>query len=239
MIYTKLLNKVSTQIRCWNSPLPILIVICLVGVMQNVIYSSHQYVISYIRAFLISILFIFMVFLIISWFNLLSFNNNNFSFTFSRRVLLSYHFGFLLFLVSEFMLFFWLFWSFFHYSWIPSVNIGASWPSYGIEVIDWKGLSFFNTCILISSSLILNWVEWNIIIITKRIYILIGLINVILWGLLFLIAQYVEYSKLPFAIRDSVYSNIFYAITGLHLSHVLLGILLLTIVFIKGLKNTS
>lgn len=43
----------------------------------------------------------------------------------------------------------------------------------------------------------------------------------------FLICQYIEFSRLPFNFKDSIYGTLFYSITGLHLIHVLIGSVLL------------
>jgi cytochrome c oxidase subunit I+III len=51
-------------------------------------------------------------------------------------------------------------------------------------------------------------------------------------GFLFILSQYEEFSRLPFNIKDSVYGNIFYSITGLHLLHVSLGLIVLIIFYI-------
>jgi len=59
--------------------------------------------------------------------------------------------GMLLFIVSEIMFFFAFFWSFFHSSLIPSISIGAVWPPQGIEVLNFLGLPFLNTLLLLSS----------------------------------------------------------------------------------------
>jgi cytochrome c oxidase subunit 3 len=44
--------------------------------------------------------------------------------------------GMLLFILSEIMLFFAFFWAFFHFSLIPSVNIGAVWPPVGTQELN-------------------------------------------------------------------------------------------------------
>merc|ERR1711904_724912 len=50
-------------------------------------------------------------------------------------------------------------------------------------------------------------------------------------GLLFLNLQIKEYRLLGFYISDSFYSSTFYFVTGLHFSHVLVGIILLGLTF--------
>jgi len=41
--------------------------------------------------------------------------------------------------------------------------------------------------------------------------------------------QYYEYSVAPFNISDSVYGSVFYMLTGLHGSHVIIGTLFLIV----------
>merc|ERR1712010_70222 len=50
-------------------------------------------------------------------------------------------------------------------------------------------------------------------------------------GLLFLFMQVCEYQLLCFYISDSFYASSFYLITGLHFSHVIVGVILLGLTF--------
>merc|ERR1712216_376633 len=50
-------------------------------------------------------------------------------------------------------------------------------------------------------------------------------------GLLFLFLQIYEYQLLYFYISDSFYASSFYLITGLHFSHVIVGVILLGLTF--------
>jgi cytochrome c oxidase subunit 3 len=61
--------------------------------------------------------------------------------------------GFLLFIVSEIMLFFGFFWAFFHGSLSPALEIGSIYPPDGIRVINPFGFPLYNTAILIISGL--------------------------------------------------------------------------------------
>lgn len=60
--------------------------------------------------------------------------------------------GFLLFIISEVMLFFSFFWALFHSALAPSVWIGAQWPPEGILTISWFGAPLMNTLLLLASS---------------------------------------------------------------------------------------
>lgn len=59
--------------------------------------------------------------------------------------------GFILFIISEIMLFFGFFWAFFHSSLSPAVQIGAVWPPLGVDFITIKGFAVANTIILLTS----------------------------------------------------------------------------------------
>jgi cytochrome c oxidase subunit 3 len=65
--------------------------------------------------------------------------------------------GFLLFLLSEAMLFFPFFWSFFHGTLSPSVALGGIWPGVGVnkEVLEPHLLPLVNTAVLLSSGMAL------------------------------------------------------------------------------------
>ena len=45
--------------------------------------------------------------------------------------------------------------------------------------------------------------------------------------------QFIEFSRLPFNYNDSIYSTMFYSITGLHLLHVVIGTILLLFTLYK------
>jgi cytochrome c oxidase subunit III len=52
-------------------------------------------------------------------------------------------------------------------------------------------------------------------------------------GTIFLICQGIEYIETPFHINDSVYGSAFYMLTGLHGLHVIIGVLFLTVFFVR------
>jgi heme/copper-type cytochrome/quinol oxidase subunit 3 len=56
------------------------------------------------------------------------------------------------------------------------------------------------------------------------------LINVtLLLAYLFLALQFIEYTELTFSISDSVYSSLFFLLTGFHGMHVLVGTVFLAV----------
>lgn len=150
----------------------------------------------------------------------------------TRRVNFNFLLGMILFILSEVMFFFAFFWSYFHFSLNPSMQIGACWPPYGILVIPYNGLPLINTCLLLSSGVTITWS--HIALKEKsRIQCILGLFLTICLALLFLRVQMFEFQNASFTIADSVYGSIFFFITGLHGSHVFIGMLLLTVSFLR------
>ena len=81
--------------------------------------------------------------------------------------------GFILFIVSEALLFFSLFWAFFHNSLSPSVELGAVWPPVGIEVLNPWQVPLLNTIILLSSGIICQkWIFQDLFIKLPNLYAL-------------------------------------------------------------------
>ena len=68
-----------------------------------------------------------------------------------------YILGSILFILSEFMLFFSFFWAFFHSSVSPSIFVGNCWPPVNIYVLNAWHIPFLNTVILVISGITVNW----------------------------------------------------------------------------------
>jgi cytochrome c oxidase subunit 3 len=69
----------------------------------------------------------------------------------TKEVQVGLRYGVLLFILSEVMFFFSFFWTFFHSSLSPVIQIGAVWPPLGIQIIDPWGLPLLNTLLLLTS----------------------------------------------------------------------------------------
>jgi cytochrome c oxidase subunit 3 len=61
--------------------------------------------------------------------------------------------GFILFIVSEIMLFFGFFFAFFHSALCPSILLGAEFPPVGITIIPVFLFPLYNTCLLLLSGI--------------------------------------------------------------------------------------
>lgn len=135
--------------------------------------------------------------------------------------------GFLLFLVSEVMLFVGFFWAFFYSGFISNYFVfGGNFPPTGIVIIEPYSIPLYNTIILIFSGVVVTWGHRSIIL-NKSKDVIFSLFGTILLGLLFLSLQIFEYYESYFNISDSIYSCSFFLLTGLHGMHVFLGCILL------------
>lgn len=134
--------------------------------------------------------------------------------------------GFLLFIVSEIMLFFGFFWAFFHMALSPDMTLGLTWPPIAILVINPLDIPLFNTLLLLLSGFSLTWAHKALV--NNMIKdVLDGMIITIWLGSFFLILQIMEYYESTYSFNDSVYGCTFYMLTGLHGMHVFVGVTLI------------
>lgn len=149
------------------------------------------------------------------------------SWNFSRGEINVITTAFNLFLITEILVFLLLFWAWFHASVTPTIWIGNTWPTTGIVAPKWWGIGLYNTTILFISSCFITWCELSLKLRNSSVEIFTSLFWGICASLHFLICQYIEFSRLPFNYKDSIYGTLFYSITGLHLIHVVIGTILL------------
>jgi cytochrome c oxidase subunit III len=129
-------------------------------------------------------------------------------------------FGFIVFLVSESMLFLGLFVAYFTFR-----SVAPSWPPVGTPDLELL-LPGINTIILLSSSFVIHNAD---VAIKKsnvsgfRMWFLITMAM----GLTFLAGQLYEYNHLEFGLKTNLFSSTFYVLTGFHGLHVLVGILMM------------
>lgn len=132
-------------------------------------------------------------------------------------------FGFVLFLVSEVLLFAGFFWAFFDRFFHPSAITGGNSMPMGLEILIWYKKPLYGTVVLLFSAIAFNgasycmkWGSWTVAV----LYSYLGLFL----GYLFYVIQINEYRHLSFGISDSVYAGSFYLLTGFHGFHVVIGI---------------
>ena len=98
------------------------------------------------------------------------------------------------------------------------------WPPQGVKLPELT-ISSINTVILIGSSFVMQWALSSI----RRGEVnrlRIGLAIAFLMGAVFLSIQIYEYTQLEFVPQDHAYGSLFWSITGLHATHVLVGLLM-------------
>merc|ERR1712073_282964 len=133
---------------------------------------------------------------------------------------------FFLFLASEALLFISFFWASFHSLSSPSLGI---WPGEGFYVPDPCELTFANTLLLSNAAVSLGG-AFESLEISSSFLIFFSLFSFIL-GWTFICLQIKEFRIMGLSINDSVYSSLFFFLTGLHFFHLLLGLLLLSLFF--------
>ena len=117
--------------------------------------------------------------------------------------------GFILFIVTEIMFFFSLFWAYFHSALNPYYLV---WPPIGIELINPWSIPLLNTLLLLYSGVTATWAHHSFIN-KNRENSLIGLYLTILLGFIFFLLQLFEYTYSSFDITDSVYGSTFFITT--------------------------
>merc|ERR1711953_870048 len=133
---------------------------------------------------------------------------------------------FLLFLVSEGLLFVSFFWTSFHS--LSSLTLGIC-PVEGFYLPDPSELTFANTLLLSNAAISLGNAFISLEI-SLQFLIFFSLFSFILaWT--FISLQIKEFRIMGLSINDSVYSCLFFFLTGLHFFHLLLGLLLLSLFF--------
>nr|YP_010626559.1 cytochrome c oxidase subunit III [Cheiracanthium insigne]WBK17747.1 cytochrome c oxidase subunit III [Cheiracanthium insigne] len=144
--------------------------------------------------------------------------------------------GMILFIVSEVFFFISFFWTFFHSSLGPNIELGALWPPVGIIAFNPFQVPLLNTVILLASGVSITWCHQAIL---KNNMMVAKNSLMITWmlGLYFLMLQWFEYKMASFGISDSVYGSIFFMTTGFHGFHVIVGTLFLFLMWLRMLNS--
>nr|YP_009517262.1 cytochrome c oxidase subunit 3 [Tephrocybe rancida]AYE93179.1 cytochrome c oxidase subunit 3 [Tephrocybe rancida] len=140
--------------------------------------------------------------------------------------------GMILFIISEVFAFLSVFWAFFHSSLSPAIEIGGSWPPLGITPLDPFAIPLLNTFLLLSSGAFVTFGH-HALIAGNRKAAINGVFITIILAIIFTALQYFEYSEAGFTMSDGVYGSAFYASTGLHGFHVIIGTLFILVGFIR------
>jgi cytochrome c oxidase subunit 3 len=138
--------------------------------------------------------------------------------------------GMLLFIISEIM----LFGAFFTAYFFIRVVGEADWPARGEELP--VAIAGVNTAILLSSSFTMHWTLEGVRN-ENRNALRVGILTTFLLGLTFLTIQINEYVHIGFSPADNAQGTIFYCLTGLHGSHVFIGLMLLAMVMVRAFRG--
>jgi cytochrome c oxidase subunit 3 len=139
--------------------------------------------------------------------------------------------GMLLFIASEIM----LFGSFFTaYFFVRVVNDAPVWPPEGFHLPVF--VAGVNTAILLTSSFTMHW-ALQAIKRGNRAGLQAGLVLTLALGLVFLLTQAREYSRIGFSPNDDAFGSVFFGLTGLHGAHVFVGLTLLTFATIRAFRG--
>jgi cytochrome c oxidase subunit III len=139
--------------------------------------------------------------------------------------------GMLLFIISEVM----LFGAFFTAYFFIRVVAGDQWfPVRGHDLP--VAVAGVNTAVLLSSSLTMHWALTSIKN-GNRWGLKAGILSTLLLGCTFLFVQINEYAHVGFAPHDFAQASVFYGLTGLHGSHVFVGLVLLSIVTVRSFRG--
>merc|ERR1712207_40481 len=133
---------------------------------------------------------------------------------------------FFLFLASEALLFISFFWASFHSLSSPSLGI---WPGEGFYLPDPSELTFSNTLLLSNAAVSLGGAFVSLEI-SSSFLVFFSLFSFILaWT--FISLQIKEFRIMGLSINDSVYSSVFFFLTGLHFFHLVVVLFLLSLFF--------
>ena len=130
------------------------------------------------------------------------------------------------FLVSEALLFVSFFWTSFHSLSSPTLGM---WPGEAFYLPDPCELTFTNTLLLSNAAISLGNAFINLEI-SSQYYIFFTLWSFYLSSL-FISLQIKEFRIMALLINDSLYSCLFFFLTGLHFFHLTIGLLLLSLLF--------
>merc|ERR1711904_437606 len=133
---------------------------------------------------------------------------------------------FFLFLASEALLFLSFFWASFHSQ--SSLTLGIC-PGEGFYVPDPCELTFGNTLLLSNAAIFLGGAFVSLEISSSFLIFFSVFSFILAWA--FISLQIIEFQIMGLSINDSVYSSVFFFLTGLHFFHLLVGLFLLSLIF--------
>nr|AYR05139.1 cytochrome c oxidase subunit 3 [Scolytinae sp. 6 ACP-2013] len=111
--------------------------------------------------------------------------------------------GMILFIISEIFFFMAFFWTFFHSSLSPSIELGLNWPPKKIVSFNPLEIPLLNTLTLLSSGISITWAHHSLM--ENNFYMFKQSIIITMFlGIYFSLLQTYEYLEASFTITDSV-----------------------------------
>lgn len=129
------------------------------------------------------------------------------------------YWGMLTLIATEAALFAYLLFSYFY---IASHAL-APWPPHGAPSLD---LAIPGTIVLLAGSVTMWWGERGIEH-GRTGQLVAGLVVSMVLAIAFMVLEGIEWAGKPFTLGTNVYSSLYFTITGFHLAHVLVGLLIL------------
>nr|QWK45264.1 cytochrome c oxidase subunit III [Phyllothelys breve] len=150
----------------------------------------------------------------------------------TKTVMTGLRWGMILFIISEIFFFLSFFWTFYHSSLAPAVEIGSSWPPLGIIPFNALQVPLLNTTVLLASGITITWSHHGLLE-NNKYQAIQGLLHTIILGIYFTMLQLYEYFEASFSIADSIFGSTFFVATGFHGLHVIIGTTFLITCFMR------
>lgn len=211
-----------------KSPWPIVCACCTLFLTSSAVLWFHTGV-----SFFFKCSFLFLVFSASLWFRDVI-REGTFEGHHTIEVQTSLKYGMFLFIVSEVMFFFSFFWTFFHSSLSPAIQIGSIWPPLEIVVLNTWEVPALNTAILLTSGASITLAHYALLK-NDREDVTLGFLITIFLAVLFTLFQLMEYFGSTYHISDSVYGSVFFTLTGFHGIHVFIGTCFIVVCFFRFL----
>nr|YP_001974571.1 cytochrome c oxidase subunit III [Rhagophthalmus ohbai]BAF52864.1 cytochrome c oxidase subunit III [Rhagophthalmus ohbai] len=212
------------------SPWPILSAMTALSMMMGMIKWFHLNNIN-----LLTLSSIIMLMIMIQWWRDIV-RESTMQGLHTLKVTLGMRWGMILFITSEVLFFVSFFWSFYHSSLSPSVELGMIWPPLGIKPFNPLNIPLLNTLILLSSGITVTWAHHSLMENNFKQAFNSLLLTIIL-GIYFSMLQAYEYMESNFTMADSIYGSTFFLTTGFHGLHVIIGTLFLTTCLMRHYFN--